>query len=75
MVIKLYGAAPSCFSHLVILVLKETNTPYEFHEVADRASMKSESYLEKQSFGQIPCIVRLSLPMYVHGLTDPNNPG
>jgi glutathione S-transferase len=75
MVLKLYGAAPSCFSHLVILVLKETNTPYEFHEIFDKATIKSESYLEKHPFGQIPYIVCLPPLMHVHGLTIPNNLG
>jgi glutathione S-transferase len=74
MVIKLYGAASSYFSHLVILVLKETSTPYEFHEV-DWAAVKSEPYLAKHPFGQVPYIVRLPLIIRVHGLTDHNNLG
>jgi glutathione S-transferase len=75
MVIKLYGGAPSCFSHLVILVLKETNTPYEFHEIFDKATIKSEPYLEKHPFGQVPYIVRLALIISVPSLTDHNNSG
>jgi glutathione S-transferase len=69
MVIKLYGHPESAFTHLVLITLKETSTPYEFHEVDFVArDMHRESYIEKHPFGQMPYIVRLSPSMPVHGL-------
>jgi glutaredoxin len=62
MVIKLYGQRTSPFVHIVLVVLKETNTPYELHEISTSSGeTKRESYLEKQPFGQIPYMVCLSI--------------
>ncbi|OBZ67186.1 hypothetical protein A0H81_12786 [Grifola frondosa] len=58
MAIKLYGFPASTCTRRVAVVLKEKNVPYEFVGV-DRTSSehKSENYLAKQPFGQVPYIV------------------
>lgn len=55
MVIKLYGIPQSTCTRRVAIALKETNTPFELHEV-DFGSLGSDTYKEKQPFGQIPYI-------------------
>jgi hypothetical protein len=53
MVLKLYGLAISTFTQLAIMVLKETDTPYELVDVDFFAGAHEEpAYLEKQPFGQ-----------------------
>jgi glutathione S-transferase len=57
MVLKLYGLYTT-HTHLVITVLKETNTPYVLVELDFfGGAHKAPAYLEKQPFGEIPYIV------------------
>jgi glutathione S-transferase len=70
MVLKLYGLAISTFTQLVIMVLKETDTPYELIDVDFFAGAHEEpAYLEKQPFGQLPYIVRTRWPVAAHPLS------
>lgn len=56
MAVKLYGSAGSPYFRLVALVATEFGVPYESLDIDDD-EMKAAAYLEKQPFGQIPCIV------------------
>ena len=58
MVLKLYGVSQSTCTKRVATFLKEKEVPYQFISV-DMASWehKSQEYLEKQPFGQVPYIV------------------
>lgn len=55
---KLYGNPISPPTATVATVLREKKVPFEFvlMEIA-KADHKSPAYIEKQPFGQIPCIV------------------
>ncbi|KAG6826977.1 hypothetical protein H0H92_013682 [Tricholoma furcatifolium] len=57
MVLKLYGLAMSTCSKRVATVLHEKQVPFEFVAVDfSKGEHKSEAYLEKQPFGQVPYI-------------------
>lgn len=57
MVIKLHGIPQSTCTQRVLTVLKEKNVPYEIVPVDfSKAEHKSEEYLKKQPFGQVPYI-------------------
>ncbi|KAF9459960.1 glutathione S-transferase [Collybia nuda] len=57
MVLKLYGMAISTCTRRVAMVLHEKKVPYELIEVdLMTGAHKQPSYLEKQPFGQVPCI-------------------
>ena len=58
MVLKLYGFPLSTCTKRVAVVLAEKKVPFEFFPV-DRADIKSEEYVKKQPFGQVPYIVSL----------------
>jgi glutathione S-transferase len=60
MVLKLYGSYRSPFFSLVIAILHEKQVPFE--QVDAKGENNGPEYLAKQPFGQIPCIVRDSLP-------------
>lgn len=58
MVLKLYGMAKSTCTLRVAIVLKEKDVPFEFIAIDFKSGEhKSQSYLEKQPFGQVPYIV------------------
>lgn len=61
MVLKLYGLMTAC-TQLVYCVLKEKEIPFEvvFVDMVGSAEHKSEAYLEKNPWGQVPYIVRHS---------------
>jgi len=57
MVLKLYGTYPSTNTLRVALILHEKNVSFEFVKVElSKGQHKSPAYLEKQPFGQVPCI-------------------
>ncbi|KXN89773.1 Glutathione S-transferase F8, chloroplastic [Leucoagaricus sp. SymC.cos] len=57
MVLKLYGFPQSTTVKIVAIVLYEKKVPFEYVEVDVFARAHKEAdYLEKQPFGQIPCI-------------------
>ncbi|KAF9043209.1 glutathione S-transferase, partial [Panaeolus papilionaceus] len=57
MVLKLYGLMTAC-TQLVYCVLKEKEIPFEvvFVDMVGSAEHKSEAYLEKNPWGQVPYI-------------------
>lgn len=57
MVLKLYGSPFSSYSRFVVAVLLEKEVPFEL-VIVDmfEKEHKTEEYLKKQPFGQIPCI-------------------
>jgi glutathione S-transferase len=62
MVLKLYGMAKSTCTLRVATTLTEKKVPFELIPVnLMTGEHKSEEYLKKQPFGQVPYIVR-SLP-------------
>jgi glutathione S-transferase len=69
MVLKLYGHPMSYTTQVVMLVLAETKTPYEFELVdLQTGAHKTPEYLAKNPLGQIPCMVRPP----EHRSTDPH---
>jgi glutathione S-transferase len=58
MVVKLYGFPLSTATRRVAQILHEKKVPFEFVEVNRAISEhKSEAYLAKQHFGQVPLFV------------------
>ena len=58
MVLKLYGSYRSPWVRLAATVLKEKKVPFDLVPVdTTKKEQKLPEYLEKQPFGQIPCIV------------------
>jgi glutathione S-transferase len=61
MALKLYGHPLSTCTKRVLVVLKETNTPYEFISVdLFKNEHKTGDFYKKQPFGQVPYIVCLA---------------
>jgi glutathione S-transferase len=59
MTIKFYASPISTCSKRVAVVLKETNTPYEFISIdIMKGEQKAPDFVAKQPFGQVPYIVR-----------------
>ena len=59
MVLMLYGYHLSPATARAATVLREKKIPFEFVPVdMKKAEHKAPAYLEKQPFGQIPCLVR-----------------
>jgi glutathione S-transferase len=59
MVLKLYGSPVSGAVRLVAFVLREKHVPFELVPIDfSKKEQKSPEYVEKQPFGQVPCIVR-----------------
>lgn len=57
MTIKLFGSPMSTCTRRVAAAFKEKNVPFEFHAVDfTKKEHKSEEYLKKQPFGQVPFI-------------------
>jgi Glutathione S-transferase len=58
MVLHLYAAPLSTASARVAQVLREKKVPFEFHPIdLSKKEQKTEEYLAKQPFGQVPYIV------------------
>ena len=58
MVLKLYGSPSSGAVRLVAFILREKEVPFELIPIDfSKKEQKSPEYLEKQPFGQVPCIV------------------
>jgi hypothetical protein len=58
MVLKLYGTPSSAFVQKVLIALLETNSTYELVAVDTiPGGSKGPTYLAKNPFGTIPCIV------------------
>jgi glutathione S-transferase len=61
MVLTLYGSPHSTCTKRVAVVAKEAGVPFEMVAIDyTKGEHKAPSYLEKQPFGQVPYIVRLS---------------
>jgi glutathione S-transferase len=61
MVLKLYGSTRATCTRRVATVLKEKQIPYELIEInLMKGDHKTTEYINKQPFGQIPYIVRVS---------------
>ena len=60
MVLRLFGYAHSTCTARAATVLREKKIPFEFVPVdLQKGEQKTPAYLEKQPFGQVPCLVRL----------------
>jgi hypothetical protein len=58
MVLTLYGTPKSSYTQRVLLILKETRTPYEWVETDPFVGAQKETeFMKKHPFGQIPCLV------------------
>ena len=58
MVFKLYGLYESPYVRLVAAVLSEKNVPFELVLIdLDKDEQKTPEYLDKNPYGQVPCIV------------------
>jgi glutathione S-transferase len=69
MVLKLYGSPHSTCSQRVMIVMKETNTPFELVPVdLAKGGHKAPEFVEKQPFGQVPYLVCVSPLMIVYKL-------
>jgi glutathione S-transferase len=61
MVLTLVGSPISGRTKRVAMVLKETNTPFKFVPVdLFKSEHKTQEFLAKQPFGQVPYLVRSS---------------
>jgi glutathione S-transferase len=59
MVLKVFGFSRSSNTQRVLLLLKETRLPYEWHDIdLAKGAHKAPAFLAQHPFGQVPYLVR-----------------